>query len=267
MLLIALSIFSSLGNLTLTGNVIGSNYSSYLSWLSIISFVVGVVIMMMVYRIDISTLERKLKEIENVKIRRELLSDAHRAFKFAKRGLDVNGLWDYTKSYEENKRNFFNHFYDDVDEEIRVDFLKQKGLLPNGLAKPDFQKVMDDFKAIYSKTEEYKDFREKALKAVILWNEKVLSGEFTPLYILESDQEPRDFPGKKMRMVFYGTKEFKGREEKFYKDKGRETGEIVAAHEIINPEAENEPSKLKETPHIHWELTDLMKKKNIYSNL
>jgi hypothetical protein len=41
---------------------------------------------------------------------------------------------------------------------------------------------------------------------------------------------------------------------------GRERlkGNVIAAHEIVNPEAVENPDKLAKAPHIHWELENIM---------
>jgi len=199
-----------------------------------------------------SSLEKKLSQIKDARIRRELLSDMHRAEKFAEKGIDVNGLWDPDKNYEENRYAFFNEFYDNVDYEITTSYWKSKHKdIP-------FRDYLKNIKK-YTGTEDFAKFREKALKMITLWNEKVLSSEFVPLFIEESNNPPKDFPDMKMRCVYYGLPELKGKSRTYYNN-SKENGDVIVAHEIINPDAVENPDRLNKIPHIHWELEYIMKK-------
>ena len=245
--LIIISGFLGWTNFIFTGAVTGTNSLSGL--LIVLIFIAGLVLVLTAGKEAEGELERKLKQIGSVKLRRELLSDAHRAEKFAEKGLDVNGLWDNNKSYDENKKIFFEHFYDNVDDEIFVSYWKafHRG---KGIEFDNFKNNREN----YIQGEKYKSFKEKALNMIILWNEKILSGEIVPLYTEPCNKEVKDFPGTKHRMVYYGNPSLKGKSIRFYTRTGRKSGEIIAAHEIINPEALENPEKLNRTPHIHWEL-------------
>ncbi|MCK4670564.1 MAG: hypothetical protein KAT43_05155 [Nanoarchaeota archaeon] len=197
-------------------------------------------------------LERRLAEIEDVKIRRELLSDMLRAKKLAKDGYDVNGLWNPKLSEEENKRVFFEKFYDDICEEITDGYKKHlEAKLKKRLTSEEFESYIDP--------EEFRQFRGEALSKIVEWNEKILSGEFVPLFIIDSKEKVRDFSETCSRVVIYGPKHLKGRSKNYYNKKAKKKGEVISAHEIVNPEAINEPKKLAKVPHIHWELEYILR--------
>jgi len=276
------------GSLSMTGNVIGSTEKGFISIIGICLIFVGAAFM----AAEVSGLERKLGQISDVKIRRELISDAHRAEDFAERGLDVNGLWDPSKSYEENKRQFLDTFYNNVDFEISDGYMKSKDLdLPdiytfkdkNGryLSGEEVDQIVNRLKSAEKRgylehvkeaenipekrikpevdnSEEYQEFKEKALNFIHRFNDKVSSGEFVPLYI-ETEKGSWNFPGQKMRMVIYGPEKYRGRGKQFYTKKGLNKGQVIKAHEIVNPEAIDNPDEIQRSPHIHWELNKINK--------
>jgi len=231
---------------TITGAVIGNSNLNSISIFGILVFIIGGVLILT------ENLEEKLKKIKFVKIRRELLSDAHRAKEFAERGFDVNGLWDPKKSYDENKKRFLDTFYDDVDNEISDGYWKAV-LSDRGIEYEDFNVNRNK----YCSGNEFKLFRKKALKYIHSWNEKVQSGEFVPLFV-SSEKDAKDqknYPNMKSRTVYYGPEDLSDRSRSFYDSKdARKKGKVIVAHEIINREAVDNPDELRKTPHIHWEL-------------
>tara|TARA_Y100000310_G_scaffold343808_1_gene453234 strand:+ start:3876 stop:4700 length:825 start_codon:yes stop_codon:yes gene_type:complete len=251
-----IGLFMALTTRVITGSVIGVGNVSFLGFFGFIVFIIGAFLILQGGHGggERGELERKLGQIKEVKVRRELLSDAHRAEKFASKGLDVNDLWDENKSYEENQKAFFDEFYDNVDREITDNFWKFK--YRDSLTKKDYDENIQE----YTNTEDFREFKEKALRMIPLWNEKVLSEEFIPLYMKESQEEAKHFPGMKVRTVYYGPKDLQGKSNRFYEKTARKNGEIVVAHEIINPEAIENPNQLKDAPHIHWELEYIMNK-------
>ncbi len=245
LLLIGAALITS-GQISITGAAVGISSSisltpTVLGFLSIfISFI------LFLSHSDESELEWKLKKTEDVKLRRELLSEAVRAKEFAKRGCDINGCWDSRKSYKENVNKFLETFYGEASREIadsyRIyvrDILKQR------------------FKEEYLKSDEFEKFRKKAIRLIIEWNGLVLSGEFAPLHV-RSEKQAKAYPDKMSSIVYYGPRYLKGKSREFYNN-ARKTGSIIAAHEIVNPEAVNNPSELRECPHIHWELENVMR--------
>lgn len=193
-----------------------------------------------------SELERKLGQMEDVRIRRELLSDALLAQRYAARGFDVNGCWDPRKGYEENKRNFLRNFYRETYDEIREGYRKYK-----------VEALKEPFEEALFQSQDFEKFKEKAVHLIQLWNDNVLKGEFIPLFV-RSENPSLEYLGMVMRVVYYGPEALKGKSKKFY-DKARSRGEVIAAHEIVNPEAIEHPDKLREVPHIHWELENIMR--------
>jgi len=66
-----------------------------------------------------------------------------------------------------------------------------------------------------------------------------------------------------MRMVIYGPEELAGRSRNFYSD-ARKTGEVAVAHEILDPKVIDDPEQIKDfrkSPHIHWEVENILKNK------
>lgn len=202
-------------------------------------------------------LEEKLKQISDVKVRREFLSEAVRARKFAELGYDVNGCWNPKKNYSENVNQFLTLFYGEASEEIKEGYKKylvrKNKFTDEYLKSTEFEMFFD--KAI--KTSEFEEFKEKAIRLIILWNEKVFSGEFVSLHI-ESVTDSNTYPGKMQRIVHYGPENLKEQTRNQY-NALRKIGKVITAHEIINPEAIAYPNKLQECPHIHWELENIMK--------
>lgn len=252
----AFFLFSSYSGIT--GFVIAKSVSrGTISVVGIALFIGGLILSLVVgseRRSRPGELEEKLGKINNVRIMRELISDAHRAEKFAERGLDVNGLWDTKKSYEENKNAFLNEFYDDVDNEITEGYWK--GKLRKTVSLEQFKNKIDQ----YMKTEDFKIYKERALKAINHWNDKILSGDYVPL-LISSEGDSTTYKGMKTRMIIYGPGEFAGKSRSFYEKKIK-TGEVAAAHEIVSPEVIKNPEKLKEfrdVSHIHWEVENVSK--------
>jgi len=172
-ILILIGILISLNNLSeITGLIIAGNIKNSSIYFLGIGLIVGGILILALNRNSAkSDLELKLGKIKNVRVMRELVSDAHRAEKFAERGIDVNGLWDPKKSYEENENSFFREFYDDVDNEITSGYWK--ATLRKDVDFNDFKENINN----YTNNEDFKIYKEKALKSIIYWNDKIISGE------------------------------------------------------------------------------------------
>jgi hypothetical protein len=178
-----------------------------------------------------------------------------RAENFARRGLDVNGIWQSDIRCAENSRLFLERFYDDMDAEIFESYWKYKGR--DLWSRDDFLSKEDYIKA----SPAYCVFKEAAVRTILLWNAKVLSGEFVPLLVVDSKQEVRDYPGMRARSVYYGPSYLRddpNTTKNFIRDVARKKGIVAVAHEIVNPEAIDDPAQLAKAPHIHWELEYVM---------
>lgn len=293
----------------ITGFAVAESVGNGVSGILGLVFVVGGVL--------VFNLENQLKKIENVRFKRELVSDAHRARNLARRGIDPNALWDKNKSYSENKEIFLDKFYDNVDNEINEGYMNYKkipekdfydfyvGLVDRTpLDFKEYRKIREEISAKameivaqnkdkarqmieldipirivkdkYKKSSEFKTFKKEALKYIQRFNRIIsLKNEnaFIPLYTYISEKEPFDYPGEKIRYVYYGPSNLndiiseknnkditkRSNSVRTYLDKKRKGGEVILSHEIINPDVAIDPEELTESPHIHWELRDILK--------